>query len=461
MANKKDISKPPTFKLKKGVKIQKDNVDKESAKNEPPKFVKPPKKDAPKFNTSSSALKASASATIPAPVIDKSKPKVSLIKRLQNQKKSMTAKQKKTMKKFIIIGGSIIAAIILFFITVAILNSTAFSAEKQVEAYMNSIKDGNLDEATRISPPVDIPDNAKQLLLGNAANQSGPLVDEANRIHDISITDVQVDGNTATMKVTYFIKDTSRTDEMSAHISSNSFLFFHNWRLSSTMVKHFEVKTNADGVQSFTANKIEFGVASATGSRTGTAYAYPGIYNVTADAKSKYIKGDSGEVIVPTSSEVSLKITPTDKLKQAINDAIKKEIDDCVKSANDNNGSIPTGCPWSSSYSGSYGYTSDTYKNYDWSVTKYPTVQNLNFESGSFTLNSGVMRLTYDYHEYDYDYCSYDYKHSFSSTDRDSCYRWIEKDNTSSVSATSGTYSIKLDEKKNENIQVELSKYGY
>ncbi|MDR3116288.1 MAG: hypothetical protein LBT91_00375 [Bifidobacteriaceae bacterium] len=362
---------------------------------------------------------------------------------------------KKFQKRALLIGCPILFFLIAIVVTIIILNNTNYSAEKAVENYINQIAEGNLDEASRLVPIAQIPETSRGLLFGNAANKTGPLIDEKNRIHNIKISDATSENNITTVKVSYYIKDTQRTEKISAEIKSKSFGFLNNWSIITNLIKQSSLSTNSTGVQSFTANDTEFNIKSFADSRSGIIYSYPGIYNISADTKSKYIAGDKGELVVPTNSEISLKITPSSKLKEAINTSLKKEIDSCVKRANEASGKTPEDCPFYS-----YVYTDDSkyYRNYSWSVIHYPTVKTLDFDNGSVSLNSGEMKLGYQYHEYKSSYC--DKSGPWGTTkDMDTCYAWTDKDSTISVSKTNATYKIVLDEKKNESVEVTLSKW--
>lgn len=307
-------------------------------------------------------------------------------------------------KKTILISGIVIGVLIVLGVAYSVLNLTVFSAKSVAQQYLTAISSGDYAKANDIADPQVGKDQLK--LLSNDVAKS----DNAT-IANPHIDSVQNAGNVATVEVTYSLNGKNMTDTLTINKSGSKFMIFSNWEISTPLLKTVSVSV-PDTVSSLSINGIDVTSKNAQkkSGNTWSLRVYPGTYKVkTAD--SKYITSDT--VTIRTNSEDydstdSISIKPTKELKTALSDAVKTQLDECAKSTDYE----PEDCPFGLSLYGD----DDDYRNFAWSIIKYPKISNINLEDGSFSTESGKAKCTYEEKKYDDSWGSEDTSDTFNTS---------------------------------------------
>jgi hypothetical protein len=197
------------------------------------------------------------------------------------------------------------------------------------------------------------------------------------------------------------------------------------------------------------ANAVQFTLTGGEDNKGKIGYAYPGVYKISADTKSNFIKGNSETIAIPTQNTATLSLAPTDSLKVSLEKVINAEIDQCAQKAT----SSPENCPFNSSFS---SYSSSSYKDFKWSVDAYPGITMIDFDAGTFALNGGKMRLSYLKREYDYDA-----KCPLFSDDNCGYYWENESDDDIPITSKGGSFKIITNAKGEEQITIDLNLSDY
>ncbi|KFJ05543.1 zinc-ribbon domain-containing protein [Bifidobacterium tsurumiense] len=327
-------------------------------------------------------------------------------------KGSQAQPMSKKTKRIMILVCSIIGAFIVLGIVYGVLNATLFSPSHVAESYLSAISSGDYDKANSIADPQVSQD--KKALLTNAA-ASG----EHTTITNVHIGSEQrgSDGTTS-VSYTYTLDGKSDSGTLTLATTGNKYLIFKNWTISQPVVQSLQVSLPT-AISDFTINGVKVSKDNASdASEDGSTLAfkvYPGTYTV-ALSDTKYFEADNVTASVNASdpSSASLKVSATDELTNAIDSAIHDTLDQCAASTD----ASPKGCPFS------FGYTSSDYRNFAWSITEYPTLDQVSVSSSSFSTDyDGEAKVTYEYNS--------------GWTEE----KWTPRDSTDSFSM-SGTYAI-------------------
>jgi hypothetical protein len=122
------------------------------------------------------------------------------------------------------------------FVAITIVNSIVYSPTKIAQQYVDDLSAGNLDDANKVAYPSFVPDNARQLITGNASDKKGPLQTAKDRITDVSLGEPDIQGDQASIRVDYKVGGNTLSDTLSLGIKSKNFLVFNNWELKNTLV---------------------------------------------------------------------------------------------------------------------------------------------------------------------------------------------------------------------------------
>ena len=327
-------------------------------------------------------------------------------------KGSQAQPMSKKTKRIIILVCSIIGAFIVLGIVYGVLNATLFSPSHVAESYLSAISSGDYDKANSIADPQVSQD--KKALLTNAA-ASG----EHTTITNVHIGSEQrgSDGTTS-VSYSYTLDGKSDSGTLTLATTGNKYLIFKNWTISQPVVQSLQVSLPT-AISDFTINGVKVSKDNASdASEDGSTLAfkvYPGTYTV-ALSDTKYFEADNVTASVNASdpSYASLKVSATDELTNAIDSAIHDTLDQCAASTD----ASPKGCPFS------LGYTSSDYRNFAWSITEYPTLDQVSVSSSSFSTDyDGEAKVTYEYNS--------------GWTEE----KWTPRDSTDTFSM-SGTYAI-------------------
>ncbi|TCD53811.1 hypothetical protein EJ419_07555 [Alloscardovia theropitheci] len=297
-------------------------------------------------------------------------------------KQPMNPKTKRT----VIIVCAIAGVVALLGVLYGVLNSTVFSPKSVADSYLSAISSGDFDRANSIADPRV--DSAKKALLTNAAAKGDNTT--ISNVHTGNVVN-NSDGS-ASVSYSYTLDGDSYEGSLKLASSGNRFLVFKNWTISDALVQDLRV-SGSEASDSITVNgvKVTKKNASKTTDYDMTFKVYPGKYKV-AIPESKYLEAEAVSVTVTTEYRgyASLDVDATDALEDAINDAIHDKIDECAKSTD----LRPEGCPFRAYTFGS----EDDYRNFQWSVEKYPTISRINTTGSSFMTNvDGSMKITYEW----------------------------------------------------------------
>ncbi len=301
------------------------------------------------------------------------------------QRKPMTAKQKMTL----IIVGVVAAIAIALGIAYTALNATIFSPTHVAEEYLSAIASGDYDEANNIAGTQL--DEQQSVLLTNEAAQA----DNAT-ISNAQITSVEkASDGSAIVSVSYTIDGSTVTDSFTMVSSGSQFLVFSDWTISTPLIKQISVYSSS-AVSELDINGVTVTADNAVSSSTSdtlTFLVYPGTYTVSV-ADSTYITSDSLSINTSEASTMAyLEVEATDALIDELQTAVDDLLQTCVASTD----ADPEGCPFG------MWYTSDRYRNYEWSISESPEVDYVYLDSGTFSTGYGTAQVSYEYQYYSSD----------------------------------------------------------
>lgn len=268
-----------------------------------------------------------------------------------------------------LIGGGIgVGAVLVLAIglTVAyhVVAGTRFAPEKQVEAYLDALEEGDVETAVDLAPP-NVP-TAEQALLTDAVAGSAE-----DRIDGHRIRDVEESGDTVI--VTAEVTQDGVTQEQYFTLSRDgrTAVVFPNWRLGTVEYPSMAVYV-PEGATALIVNGQEVPVEGlAVEGEAAVLTVVPGTYEVTLPETSEFIAPVSSSLFVPADPEgwYELLATPYYELNEAgvaeIQSQVNAQIDECADTTEES----PEGCEldaWA------YGIIEDSGS---WEITKYPTVQ--------------------------------------------------------------------------------------
>lgn len=294
------------------------------------------------------------------------------------ERKPLSPKAKKT----IMIGGIVAIAIIALGIIYGVLSSTVFSAKSMAESYVSALASGDYDKVSSIADP-QIGKDQRKLLSNSVAK-----VDSAT-ISNPHVDSVKTSNGTTTAAVSYTLDGTTINENLSLNKSGTRFLIFPNWQITTPLVKSVNV-TVPDCVETLTVNKVA--VTAKNAEKNGNVWrlrVYPGAYSIAAES-TDYISGGSTTFRTGKQNESTVEVTvkATSKLESDLEGALNAKLDKCAESTE----ASPASCPF-----GYNVYDDDEYRNFAWSISKYPEIKDIDLENGSFTTKSGKAKLTYEW----------------------------------------------------------------
>lgn len=280
------------------------------------------------------------------------------------------------------IGGIVAIAIIALGIIYGVLSSTVFSAKSVAESYVSALAGGDYDKASSIADP-QIGKDQRKLLSNSVAK-----VDSAT-ISNPHVDSVKTSNGTTTVAVSYTLDGTTINETLSLNKSGTRFLIFPNWQITTPLVKSVNV-TVPDCAEALTVNKVA--VTAKNAEKNGNVWRlrlYPGMYSIAAKS-TDYISGESTTFRTGKQNESTIEVTvkATSKLESDLEGALNAKLDKCAESTK----ASPASCPF-----GYNIYDDDEYRNFAWSISKYPEINDIDLENGSFTTKSGKAKLTYEW----------------------------------------------------------------
>ena len=136
-------------------------------------------------------------------------------------------------------------------------------------------------------------------------------------------------------------------------------------------------------MESLTVNKVAVTVKNAEKTDSGEwqLRVYPGTYNISVTS-TDYIVSET--VVFRTNedsdSPTTLKVTTTSKFKDALSTAVNNALDKCAEST----GYAPENCPF-----GFRVWDEDNYRNFAWSISIYPKIDEVDLDYGAFDTKTG------------------------------------------------------------------------
>lgn len=338
----------------------------------------------------------------------------------------MSPKTKKNIKIgfFSLLG--LLGLIGLAFAAVAILNATMFNPKNVVSSYMDSVKNGDVENAVSTIDP-NVSSEERALLTSEV------LAGADKKVSDYEIKDVEKadDGEHAVAQVRV-TQDQKSSDVSLNLVRSGGILGVNQWEIApeqSGLYKTVDVAV-PNGVDGLTVNgvtvKVEGG-AKATASPSSSSYSdsssansqthhfvvLPGEYTFKAPEGTKYITfGDDQKALASvgndSSSTVQFQQSLTSEVLADAKVAANAKLDECTQVKEF---SVDE-CGFDSYHSG------DDYRNPSWTIESYPeyALSNSSYSSYSSSdmdsvnpnqplyLNvskSGEAKLTYEYKNYD------------------------------------------------------------
>lgn len=296
----------------------------------------------------------------------------------QGEGKPLDPKTKKT----ILIGCIVAGALIVLGIIYGVLNSTVFSAKSMAESYVSAIASGDYDKANDIADP-QVGKNQRKLLSNSVAKTDNATISNAH------VNGVKSGNGTTTASISYSLNGETVDEELTMRKSGNKFLIFPNWQITTPLIKSINVSVPSS-VESLTVNKVAVTAKNAEKTDSGEwqLRVYPGTYNISVTS-TDYIVSET--VVFRTNedsdSPTTLKVTTTSKFKDALSTAVNNALDKCAESTD----YAPENCPF-----GFRVWDEDNYRNFAWSISIYPKIDEVDLDYGAFDTKTGKAKCTYE-----------------------------------------------------------------
>lgn len=296
----------------------------------------------------------------------------------QGEGKPLDPKTKKT----ILIGCIVTGALIVLGIVYGVLNSTVFSAKSMAESYVSAIASGDYDKANDIADP-QVGKNQRKLLSNSVAKTDHATISNAH------VNGVKSGNGTTTASISYSLNGETVDEELTMRKSGNKFLIFPNWQITTPLIKSINVSVPSS-VESLTVNKVAVTAKNAEKTDSGEwqLRVYPGTYNISVTS-TDYIVSET--VVFRTNedsdSPTTLKVTTTSKFKDALSTAVNNALDKCAESTD----YAPENCPF-----GFRVWDEDNYRNFAWSISIYPKIDEVDLDYGAFDTKTGKAKCTYE-----------------------------------------------------------------
>lgn len=260
-----------------------------------------------------------------------------------------------------IAAGALVLALIASIIAVGQINSRFYSPDGVVRSYLSKLSSGDAEGALALAD-VDVPVEERTLLTNEVLSSA------AARPDSISITDTEVDGDTAVVTAEFDLGGSKSDVKIDVRKVGKRGIFFNDWRLASPSLGRVVVETpnlsqvNVNGVTVPTAD----GMLSLP--------AFPALYTVSLADSSDYLDADEVQTrafFEGTSAEEAggelpiLEAAPTQAFTDEVNKQVRSLLDSCAGKAE----TEPAGCPFGSR---SASYSDVT--NVKWSIEEYPDI---------------------------------------------------------------------------------------
>ncbi|MGL4340411.1 MAG: hypothetical protein ACRCSP_08335 [Rhodoglobus sp.] len=270
----------------------------------------------------------------------------------------------------VIITWSVMAAIVLgsFFITVAILNSTLYSASGFVHSYLDALQRRDAPTALDLAGPGE-PSTASRALLTREA---------MGTLSDITfVSESRVSENT--QRVVFSYTAGGKPSQSSFEVTRGGAVLglFSTWRFATAPLS--VVKLKVVHGQDFTANGVDL---STTAPDTTTPFMVFTPTGVTLRHDSRFLHADAVRVTAARPG-ASVLASLTVEANENFVDRAQREVDRALDACTTQQVLLPTGCPFGQQISDRV--VSDP----EWTITTYPTVSLVpGPEAGSWLVDS-------------------------------------------------------------------------
>lgn len=250
------------------------------------------------------------------------------------------------------------------------------------ESYVSAIASGDYDKANDIADP-QVGKNQRKLLSNSVAKTDNATISNAH------VNGVKSGNGTTTASISYSLNGETVDEELTMRKSGNKFLIFPNWQITTPLINSINVSVPSS-VESLTVNKVAVTVKNAEKTDSGEwqLHVYPGTYNISVTS-TDYIVSET--VVFRTNedsdSPTTLKVTTTSKFKDALSTAVNNALDKCAEST----GYAPENCPF-----GFRVWDEDNYRNFAWSISIYPKIDEVDLDYGAFDTKTGKAKCTYE-----------------------------------------------------------------
>lgn len=310
-----------------------------------------------------------------------------------SERTPMTKEAKRRLMLVLGLVGGALALVVAGIIGVAVVSSTMFAPEKEVEAYLDAVSAGDYGKAAELAPP-NAP-NGNRILLTDAVGAK-----TEKRVTSYTIDDVTKSGDSATVTAT-LDQDGKRTQQVfTVQRDGSRFLVLPEWKLGE--VDYSEITFFVpNGIEKISVNGVEVDITKletqpeVEGYLAASLPVQPGTYEFTAPALSEYV--EAAPVSIPVGADgtmgdqggdVSPDYTLNQKGVEKVQADVNAKIDECAATGDPS----PEGCPLMTY---SYNDIPGT-----WTVASYPVIAVQQDGEGSFyvsTETSGSATFTYSY----------------------------------------------------------------
>ncbi len=260
-----------------------------------------------------------------------------------------------------IAAGALVLALIASIIAVGQINSRFYGPDGVVRSYLSKLSSGDAEGALALAD-VDVPVEERTLLTNEVLSSA------AARPDSISITDTEVDGDTAVVTAEFDLGGSKSDVQIDVRKVGKRGIFFNDWRLASPNLGRVVVET-----PNLSQVKVN-GVTVPTADGMLSLPAFPALYTVSLADSSDYLEADEVQTrafFEGTSAEEAggelpiLEAAPTQAFTDEVNKQVRSLLDSCAGKAE----TEPAGCPFGSR---SAGYSDVT--NVKWSIEEYPDI---------------------------------------------------------------------------------------
>lgn len=230
-------------------------------------------------------------------------------------------------KRGLIIGGAAVGLLIVAAVVLPMIRTSVFGPEATARAYMSALESGQAGKAVELAPVGNIGD-ASRALLTDAAYQAA-----TDRPTNFGLGKVSINGDIATMDVTYNQAGAQHQAKLTATRSGTAWLIADQWRLTSALPVQVGMVTVPGGPSQPRAVTVGgVAVGDLTSERMKLA-ALPGTYAVTVQG-TDLLKPAQGALTVgedgPDSGDVIVVEEATEAFAAKATEAVTARINACA-----------------------------------------------------------------------------------------------------------------------------------